>query len=53
MLEGIALAQPKRAVFLDHYDTAIFWFSKGLPFSSTIPFVPAKEAKNTPTLSMR
>jgi|GEM_PF-6426816 len=54
------ITEPSGQSFLsDRYDTAIFCFSKGLPFSSTvpgvpaIPFIPAKEAKNRPTLSMR
>ena len=57
---GGSLHEPSGQSFLsDRYDTAIFCFSKGLPFLSGvpsvphIPFVPAKEAKNRPTLSMR
>jgi hypothetical protein len=44
--------EPSGQSFLsERYDTAIFCFSKDLPFSSTvpdvpaIPFIPAKEAK--------
>jgi hypothetical protein len=55
-----SIPEPSGQSFLsDRYDTAIFCFSKGLPLSSAIPcvpeipFVPAKEAKNRPTLSMR
>jgi hypothetical protein len=55
-----SITEPSGQSFLsERYDTAIFCFSKGLPFSSgvphvpAIPFVPAKEAKNRPTLSMR
>jgi hypothetical protein len=54
------IAEPSGQSFLSgRYDTAIFCFSKGLPFSSavpgvpSIPSIPAKEAKNRPTLSMR
>jgi hypothetical protein len=54
------ITEPSGQSFLsDRYDTAIFCFSKDLPFSfivpavPDIPFVPAKEAKNRPTISMR
>ena len=51
------LAEPSGQSFLsERYDTAIFCFSKDLPFASAvpgIPLIPAKEAKNRPTLSMR
>ena len=49
------VTEPSGQSFLsDRYDTAIFCFSKDLPFSSSIPgvpdisFVPAKEAENRP-----
>jgi len=55
----LLLSQAGKSFLSDRYDTAIFCFSKDLPFLSTvpgvpvIPFIPAIEAKNRPTLSMR
>jgi hypothetical protein len=53
------ITEPSGQSFLsDRYDTAIFCFSKGLPFSSAVPgvpdvpFIPEKEAKNRPTISI-